>query len=232
MLRTLGNAGRQHRRLASASLTRTAVLAPATLHRLHTARTLGQASPAPAKPDSPSPADQFMHTNNAYYVEEMQRLWKEDPSQVHPSWSTYFNGLSKGLRSQDAFQMPPTLMPLPIDAPPIDPSSVMSGENVDDHLKLQLLVRAYQVRGHRIAVLDPLGIIHPDLDPNVPDELTIGHYGWSESDLKREMRLGPGLLPNFVKAGVQKLTIGEVIDACKRMYCEFVERLCSPRHHD
>ncbi|PWN51095.1 putative KGD1-alpha-ketoglutarate dehydrogenase [Violaceomyces palustris] len=33
------------------------------------------------------------------------------------------------------------------------------------------------------------------------------------------MRLGPGLLPNFVKEGVQKMTIREVIEACKRMYC-------------
>jgi len=54
----------------------------------------------------------------------------------------------------------------------------------------------------------------------MPEELTIEHYGWSEKDLQKEMKLGPGLLPNFVKAGVEKMKIGEVIDACKRMYCE------------
>lgn len=52
----------------------------------------------------------------------------------------------------------------------------------------------------------------------MPPELTIEHYGWTEKDLSKEMQLGPGLLPNFVTAGVKKLTIGEVIDACKRMY--------------
>jgi 2-oxoglutarate dehydrogenase E1 component len=77
-----------------------------------------------------------------------------------------------------------------------------------------------QVRGHSIAKLDPLGIIDADLDGSVPTELTIEHYGWSEKDLDREMQLGTGLLPNFVKAGVQKLTIREVIESCKRVYCE------------
>ncbi|MCO5554315.1 hypothetical protein L7F22_007844 [Adiantum nelumboides] len=87
--------------------------------------------------------------------------------------------------------------------------------------QLQLLVRAYQVRGHRIAKLDPLGI-NGLTEETTPDELKIEHYGWSQSDLSREMRLGPGLLPNFVKHGVQKMTIGEIIDACKRMYCEAI----------
>lgn len=86
-------------------------------------------------------------------------------------------------------------------------------------LQLQLLVRAFQVRGHRIAKLDPLNIVNAERDGNIPDELTIGHYGWTEKDLDKTMRLGPGLLPNFLKAGVQKMTIREIIDACKRMYC-------------
>ncbi|UZJ53436.1 hypothetical protein CBS101457_002756 [Exobasidium rhododendri] len=216
MLRTFGNAGRLHQRIAGPSFVK-APFVPATLRSLHTSRKQSLASPAPAKADSPSASDQWVNSGNSYYIEEMQRLWKEDPSSVHASWSTYFNGMSKGMRSQDAFQPPPSRMAIPIDAS-IEPSSFQSGESVDDHLKLQLLVRAYQVRGHGIAVLDPLGIVHPNLD-DIPSELTIEHYGWTESDLKREMRLGPGLLPNFVKNGVEKLTIGEVVDACKHIYC-------------
>lgn len=216
MLRSFVNASRQqhHHRLASTSL---AKATSATLRAFHSYLPRLQASPAPPKPNAPSPHDQFANSNNAYYFEEMQRIWRQDPAKVHPSWDVYFSGLAKGLRSEDAFQMPPSLMTLPVDAPPIDPSSAQSGESVDDHLKLQLLVRAYQVRGHGIAVLDPLGIVKTK---DLADELTIEHYGWTKEDLKREMRLGPGLLPNFVKAGVHKMTIGEVIDACKRTYCE------------
>lgn len=161
-----------------------------------------------------------MHTNNAYYVEEMRRLWEQDPKSVHASWDVYFRGLDQGMKSEGAFRPPPTLMPLPMEAPPIDTSAIGSNsKSVDDHLKLQLLVRAFQVRGHRIATLDPLGILNPDLDGNVPQELTIEHYGWKESDLDREMQLGPGLLPNFVSEGRERMTIREVIDAVKRIYC-------------
>ncbi|KAK0554455.1 2-oxoglutarate dehydrogenase E1 component [Tilletia horrida] len=176
------------------------------------------ATASPQQPNAPSPNDSFVTTNNLYYVEEMHRRWKKDPNSVHASWDIYFSGLENGLPSEDAFRPPPSLMPLPVSAPPVDFSS-SKGEAVDDALKAQLLVRAYQVRGHRIARLDPLGILDPDLDPNVPEELTIEHYGWSQKDLEKEVKLGPGLLPNFAKAGITRMKIGEVIDACKRMYC-------------
>lgn len=215
MFRIASCAGRQHR-LASASLTRTVI--PSTLRALHSSAKKPQASPAPQQPNAPSPYDSFVTTNNAYYIEEMRRSWKQDPSSVHKSWDAYFSGLDQGMRSEDAFRAPPSLMPLPVDAPPIDTSFSADSQSVDDHLKLQLLVRAYQVRGHRIAHLDPLRIIQAS-DETTPDELKIEHYGWSEKDLSREMRLGPGLLPNFVNQGVTKMTIGEIIDACKRMYC-------------
>ncbi|KAN0063907.1 2-oxoglutarate dehydrogenase E1 component [Thecaphora frezii] len=53
-------------------------------------------------------------------------------------------------------------------------------------------------------------------------ELKIEHYGWTKLDLDHEMCFRPGLLPNFVKAGIQTLTIQEIIDTCKRMYCSSI----------
>lgn len=61
---------------------------------------------------------------------------------------------------------------------------------VQDHLKVQTLIRAYQVRGHSIANLDPLGIYDADLDPSIPPELTLEHYGFSEKDMSRQFALG------------------------------------------
>ena len=40
---------------------------------------------------------------------------------------------------------------IPVDSQGVD-------NDVTDHLKVQLLVRAYQVRGHHKAKIDPLGI--------------------------------------------------------------------------
>ena len=54
-----------------------------------------------------------------------------------------------------------------------------------DHLRVVMLIRAYRVRGHLLADLDPLGLAgnrqHPELDPAA--------YGFSEADLDREFFL-------------------------------------------
>lgn len=85
-------------------------------------------------------------STNAYYVEEMHRRWRQDPSSVHASWDVYFSGVDNGMSPEQAYRPPPSLTGLPLDAGPVDHESLSSGaQNVDDHLKLQLLVRAYQV---------------------------------------------------------------------------------------
>ena len=44
---------------------------------------------------------------------------------------------------------------------------------------LQALIRAYQIRGHNIAVLDPLGINDADLDNSMPPELIVNEVIYS-----------------------------------------------------
>jgi 2-oxoglutarate dehydrogenase E1 component len=87
--------------------------------------------------------------------------------------------------------------------------------------QVQLLVRAFQVRGHSIASLDPLGISKAV----VPPELTIENYGWSEKDLDKEMELGAGILPWFKEAGHDKMTLRKVVETCRQIYCESPPRL-------
>jgi 2-oxoglutarate dehydrogenase E1 component len=149
----------------------------------------------------------------------MYRSWKSDPASVHASWAAYFSGLDAGLPSNEAFQPPPTLFNMPIagGAPTL---SIQSGQqDLSDHLKVQLLVRAYQVRGHHVANLDPLGILDPDLSPDRPVELELSHYGFTEKDLEKEFSLGPGILPHFAKNGVKSMTLADIIKTCKRVYC-------------
>ncbi len=105
------------------------------LAALHTSAARWQASPAPAKASQPSGNDKFVNSNNAYYIEEMHRLWKQDPSSVHPSWNVYFSGLKSGLRSQDAVQPPPNLMSMGMEAAPVSMEG-SAASSVDDHLKV------------------------------------------------------------------------------------------------
>ena len=87
---------------------------------------------------------------------------------------------------------------------------------------MQLLVRAFQVRGHHIAKLDPLGMQKADITRKEPSELTIEHYGWSDKDLDKEFELGSGILPRFKQAGVNKMTLRKIIDTCKQIYCSSI----------
>ena len=88
-----------------------------------------------ATASGPSPNDPFASGTNAYYIDEMYRLWRQDPKVVHPSWNIYFSGMDKGLSSPQAFQPPPTThLPHPADgAPALHP---IGGAELDLHLKV------------------------------------------------------------------------------------------------
>lgn len=100
-----------------------------------TSRRLPRASPrcfASAAP--PSPNDAFANGTNAYYVDEMYRHWKQDPKSVHVSWDVYFSGMDSGLPSQEAFQPPPSFLPIG-GAPTLEAGQAAK---LDDHLKVYL----------------------------------------------------------------------------------------------
>ncbi|KAJ6557323.1 2-oxoglutarate dehydrogenase E1 component [Mycena vulgaris] len=157
----------------------------------------------PAVP--PSPNDPFANGTNTYYAEEMYRHWRQDPKSVHVSWDS------------PGFQPPPRHFPVPADGAPA--LHIGGGGELDDHLKAQLLVRAYQVRGHHVAELDPLGLLDADLADIKPPELELSHYGFTDRDLEKQITLGPGILPHFASEDRKSMSLQEIIKLCKRIYC-------------
>jgi 2-oxoglutarate dehydrogenase E1 component len=123
-----------------------------------------------------------------------------------------------------AFTPPPTIVPTPTGGVPQDMPGVpgiAAGTDVTNHLKVQLLVRAYQARGHHKAKIDPLGI-RGDAEAfgySKPKELELDHYGFTERDLDQEFALGPGILPRFLTEERKKMTLREIIAACEKIYC-------------
>ena len=70
-----------------------------------------------------------------------------------------------------------------------------------------MLIRAYRVRGHLLADLDPLGLAgnkhHPELDPQT--------YGFTEADLDREF-----FLDNVL--GLEKATLRRILEILRQTY--------------
>jgi 2-oxoglutarate dehydrogenase complex dehydrogenase (E1) component-like enzyme len=60
------------------------------------------------------------------------------------------------------------------------------GDNSSPVAKVVQMVRAFQVRGHLLANLDPLGLMPPRDDPN---ELTLEHFGFGKGDLQTPIDL-------------------------------------------
>ncbi len=79
---------------------------------------------------------------------------------------------------------------------------------VVDSLRALMLIRAYRIRGHLAADLDPLGLTenvpHPELDPRT--------YGFSEADLDR-----PIFIDNVL--GLETASMREILAIVKRTYC-------------
>lgn len=150
----------------------------------------------------------------------MYAAWKEDPNSVHVSWQAYFSNMESDAPASQAYVSPPTIVPTPSGGvPSVVPGRATSGNGIIDHLKVQLLVRAYQVRGHQKARIDPLGINFGASSKAIPKELTLEHYGFTEADLDREITLGPGILPYFAAGGQTKMSLREIIDTCEKTYC-------------
>jgi 2-oxoglutarate dehydrogenase E1 component len=188
------------------------------------------ATPMRRAAEPPHPSEAFLQGNAANYVEEMYAAWKADTASVHKSWDVYFRNVDRGAAPGAAFVPPPTLGASGASLVPASASASSapagefrkpSNQDILDHLKVQLLVRAYQVRGHHLANLDPLGILDPDLATEHPPELDLSFYGLSEADLDRSFFLGQGVLPKFVNQQTYSLTLREIIEKLKMVYCAF-----------
>ena len=77
-----------------------------------------------------------------------------------------------------------------------------------DSIRALMIIRAYRIRGHLIADIDPLGMRdqtpHPELDPK--------SYGFTEADMDR-----PIFIDNVL--GLQIASMRQILDIVKRTYC-------------
>ncbi|VDM71573.1 unnamed protein product, partial [Strongylus vulgaris] len=136
----------------------------------------------------------------------MYESWKEDPKSVHASWDAYFRNVEGGAAPGQAYQAPPAAFGA-AGVPGVLPVATIS-----EHLKVQLLIRSYQTRGHNIADLDPLGINSADLDDTIPPELELSFYGFGERDLDKEFVLPP---TTFIGGEKPSLTLREILHRLK-----------------
>ena len=165
----------------------------------------------------------FLSGANATFIKEMQQSWQQNPKSVSADWAEWFQsidaiadftetGPSWGKdRSQVVGAHDPEAS-IKAVAQGIAGNRDLIASDVRsatlDSLRAIMLIRAYRIRGHLLAELDPLGIqekeIHPELDPAT--------YGFSEDDYDR-----PIFINNVL--GLEIATLREILDVVRRTYC-------------
>ncbi len=168
----------------------------------------------------------FLSGANAVFIAEMHKAWSDNPGSVDPQWAQWFQSI--GALSEEAEYQPdwgkgPSQVVGAHD-PEASIKAVAKGitGNRDliagdlrsatlDSLRAIMLVRAYRIRGHLLAQLDPLDLqekeIHPELDP--------ASYGFTEEDYDRPIFINHVL-------GLETATLNEILDVLRRTYCSTI----------
>ncbi|EJW13105.1 2-oxoglutarate dehydrogenase E1 component [Rhodovulum sp. PH10] len=178
----------------------------------------------------------FLYGGNAAYIEDLYARFETDPKAVDAEWREFFASIKDNARETTplgASWAEPNLSQVPNGAFGIwdgesAEAAVRIGDRIGekahsygvevsagdvqlatrDSLHALMLIRAYRMRGHLHANLDPLGLEppqdHEELDPK--------SYGFTAADYDRRIFLDYVL-------GLQFGTLRQIIEILKRTYC-------------
>jgi 2-oxoglutarate dehydrogenase E1 component len=153
---------------------------------------------------SPNPA-------NLAFVEDLYREFLRDRAAIPEEWRRYFEHLEREDGASAAWRPGPSFKPRSLFDPAGATTADAEPSEATHLLRLQdkvgQLIRAYLVRGHMVAQIDPLGFPRP---PQV--ELDAAFYGFTDGDLNRPVATHG--LP-----GPPIRSLRDVLDALRTAYC-------------
>src|SRR3984893_3929282 len=155
----------------------------------------------------------FLTGANAGFIAELYARFLEDPNAVDESWRRFFSELDDDaaaalaeLRGPSWGQPAPRLIPERAASREIDAEALRHA--AIDSIRALNLIRAYRVRGHLEADLDPLGLAKRGPDPG----LDYKSYVFTEADLDREI-----FIDNLL--GRERATLREIVAILRATYC-------------
>ncbi len=155
----------------------------------------------------------FLSGANAGFVADLYARFLDDPGSVDESWRRFFAEIGEDGSTALAELRAPVWERAPArpngnGATATAPDAAALRQATSDSIRALQLIRAYRVRGHLEADLDPLG-----LDKRGPyPELDYRSYGFAETDLDREI-----FLNNVFDR--ERASLREIIAILRRTYC-------------
>ena len=161
----------------------------------------------------------FLAGNNSEFINEFYADYISDPNSLPESWRKFFDGLSDDEKliydnlngpswsREKKIRKPSTVLKenklFAENKSKLDSSLVKQASK--DSVRAIMLIRAYRIRGHLIATLDPLSIQkkkeHPELKPE--------NYGFTKKDFNRKIFLD-GVL------GLQYADLSQILSILKK----------------
>ena len=175
----------------------------------------------------------FLWGGNAQFIEELYDRFLRDPQSVDPQWRDFFGSLEDGqarsanfakggswrASTASASSNGDLIQALDGDrqrqqteARPRESRDSAAIANIRratlDSIRALMIIRAYRMRGHLAADLDPLKLRPPEPQP----ELDPASYGFGPGDLDR-----PVFIDNVL--GLETATMRQILDILRRTYC-------------
>ena len=154
---------------------------------------------------------------NAAFIADAYARWSADPASVDSSFAELFGSLGDEERAVLGDAAGASWAPShfaaaepaePASAAPVAANGHATLAATKDSLRALMLIRAYRVRGHLEAKLDPLGLQqqrhHPELDPVT--------YGFGPGDMDRMIFIDHVL-------GLESATVRQILGVLRETYC-------------
>ncbi|MCL4148165.1 UNVERIFIED_CONTAM: hypothetical protein GTU68_061659 [Idotea baltica] len=147
----------------------------------------------------------FLYGGNASYIEEIYAQYQADPDSVDAQWKDFFAKLKDAPQDVEAVG---EKIAEKATSNGVDLTDAQVHSATRDSVRAIMMIRAYRMRGHLHANLDPLGLA----EERDHEELHPSSYGFSEADYDRQIFLDHVL-------GLEFATIPEMLEILRRTYC-------------
>jgi len=171
----------------------------------------------------------FLQGSNGPFIKELYLKYLKDPNTVPQSWVEFFDGLNEDQEAIKKEILGPSWAP----QKNINLSSIVAKKDPGGHqeipfndvsvsqksyekekgysVKAIALIRAYRIRGHLIANLDPLGM----MERKYLEDLHPADHGFKKKDYSKKIYVGAYMNKGYA-------TINEILSFFRKIYCSTI----------
>ena len=161
----------------------------------------------------------FLSKSNSAFIEDMYQKFIEKDPNLPESWKRYFETLGEDfdliIREIEGPSWKRNRKKINLDKKINKNKSFLNNEEIEkdkaDSIRAIALIRAYRIRGHLIANLDPLDM----MERKYLHELHPSDHGFNKEDYDKKI-----FLHSYMEKGYS--TVNEIISSLKKIYCSTI----------